>query len=54
MNTKKQQVDTPRKGSWASTVNSEPLPQKEPPQSVRVRTISAAEYKELQPIFHGR
>jgi len=54
MNTKKPQVDTPRAGSWASTINTAPLPPAKPKQSVHLRTISAAEYKSLQPILHGR
>ncbi|MCP4260221.1 MAG: hypothetical protein GY774_22290 [Planctomycetes bacterium] len=55
MASNKNTVDTPRKGSWYTQVNQPGfIPSRPKPQSVKLRTISAAEYRELQPVFNGR
>ena len=53
--TVKQKVDTPRKNAWHTQVNKENfIPEQEKPDRVVIRTINAAEYRELAPIFNGR
>ena len=48
-------VDTPRKNAWCEPVNKPGfVPAGKKPTSVRLATISEAEYKALQPILNGR